>query len=61
MNIGKFGGKNDGSTGMREIEIYTLPGFASKVDVARKVSFLPQKSFRSVISFGQLRSTSRIW
>lgn len=25
MNIGKFGGKNDGSTGMREIEIYTLP------------------------------------
>jgi hypothetical protein len=25
LNIGKFGGKNDGSSGMKEIEIYTLP------------------------------------
>jgi hypothetical protein len=25
LNIGKFGGKNDGSNGMQEIEIYTLP------------------------------------
>ena len=25
LNIGKFRGKNDGSNGMKEIEIYTLP------------------------------------
>jgi hypothetical protein len=25
LNIGKFGGKYNGSTGMREVEIYTLP------------------------------------
>jgi hypothetical protein len=25
LNIGKCGGKNDGSSGMKEIEIYTLP------------------------------------